>query len=80
MLGQIQSQKIEIDEAEKRIKKREEKLNELTEQYEGLKAHINSEKEILMKPNKRRKASLIRPINLWRIPLEISKRNRPIKR
>ena len=63
MLGQIQSQKIEIDEAEKRIKKREEKLNELTEQYEGLKAHIKSQEKKILNEAKQKAKSILDQAN-----------------
>ena len=63
MLGQIQSQKIEIDASEKRIKQREEELNELTEQYEGLKKHIKSQEKKILNEAKQKAKSILEQAN-----------------
>ncbi len=63
MLGELQSQKQEVDNAEQRLKQREADLAELTSQYQELKAHLESQEKKIVNKAKREAQQIVKEAN-----------------
>ncbi|MFY0591219.1 endonuclease MutS2 [Roseivirga sp.] len=74
MLGELQSQKQEVDRAADRLKVRETELEELTEQYRDLKAHLERQEKKVLNAAKKEAQSIVTGANK-----EIEKAIRVIK-
>lgn len=74
MLGELQSQKQEVDAAAKRLKQRETELSELTNQYQELKTHLAKQEKKIVNEAKQEARQIVKEANR-----EVEKAIREIK-
>jgi DNA mismatch repair protein MutS2 len=63
MLGQLESQKHEVDMAERRVKQKEQELDELTQQYAELKEHLDHQQKQIIRDARSEASALIKGAN-----------------
>lgn len=63
MLGQLQIQQRELELSERRVKSREKELEELTEQYAQLKAHLESQEKKILNEAKQKANAIVTDAN-----------------